>query len=485
MSPNKALKDVIFIHALLPVIFLLLVVSYGLVIRPLVFDQSAFPVEFIFLIAAIFVGIELIWLGHDWDEILKSISVKLTMALPAFLILFTIGIIIGSWMISGTIPMLVYYGIKIIDPSYIYLLAFLISIIFSLMTGTSWGSVGSIGVVFIGIASALGANMGITAAAVVGGAFFGDKMSPLSDTTNIAAIATEVKLFDHIQSMMYTTVPSALITAILYFILGFVYPPVTTALSTEASKLFLGGLENSFHFNVFLLIPPLIILIGSAKQKAILPTMIFSMIAAVILTILFQDFDFSEILQSLIRGFDTEMINGTAVISDGLKTLLNRGGLYALTDAIVISFTVFVFIGAMSHINAMSIVVNRVFRFSKTARSTILSALAATAVTSSLTASQYATSFIVGSAFNEKFDLLGIPRKVLSRSIEDTGTMLESIIPWHPSNLFVLMTLGVAYQDFWHWHFMALTNIIIAPLFAVFGIACFIKKGEANKSSKN
>jgi NhaC family Na+:H+ antiporter len=478
MNPKTKDIEIKFSHTLFPVIALLIAVTYGLVMRPLVFDLPAFPVEFIFVFAAIVVGAELLWLGFKWDDIQVTIIEKMKMAIPAFLILFTIGIIIGSWMISGTIPMLVYYGLEIINPTYMYVLSFWIAIIFSLMTGTSWGSIGSIGVVLIGISGAMGANIGITAGAIVGGAFFGDKMSPLSDTTNVAAIATEINLFDHIQSMMYTTVPSAIITSIIYIVLGFVYQPEMTTQLTEAAIQFNTGLEQSFNFNILLLIPPLIILFGSANRKPIMPTMIISMVTAVILTFLFQDFTVADTLQSLIRGFDTSMITSDVFIPEGLKTLLNRGGLYALTDAIVISFTVFIFIGAMSHINAMPRVVDRVFRFSKTAKSTILSALAATAVTNAFTANQYATSFIVGGAFNEKFDNLGIHRKVLSRSIEDTGTMLESIVPWHPSCVFAVVTLGVTYGDFWHWHFMALTNIAIAPLFAFLGIAVFktIKK---------
>ena len=164
-------------------------------------------------------------MGFSWGKIQDAVISKISKGFPAILILFAIGIIIGSWIVSGTMPMLVYWGIKIIDPDYIYILAFIIPIVFSLLTGTSWGSVGTIGVVIIGVATTIEADLGITAGAIIGGAYFGDKLSPLSDTTNIAAIATEVDLYDHIRSMMNTTLPSALIAGVVFFIMGFVHPP--------------------------------------------------------------------------------------------------------------------------------------------------------------------------------------------------------------------------------------------------------------------
>ena len=205
MRPKKSLS---FFYTILPILFLGLMIIYGMVLRPKVFGQSQFPLEIVFMLASIFAITELMIFGFDWNDIQDSIVRKIARGFPAILILFAIGVIIGTWMISGTIPMLIYYGIRLINPDYIYILAFIIPIIFSTLTGTSWGSIGTIGVVVIGVASVINANLGITAGAIVGGAFFGDKLSPLSDTTNIAAMATEVDLYDHIRSMMVTTLPS-------------------------------------------------------------------------------------------------------------------------------------------------------------------------------------------------------------------------------------------------------------------------------------
>ena len=462
-----------FAHALLPILVLLALVVYGLIVRPLFLDQPAFPLEVVFILAATFVIGELFALGYPWKAIERSIVEKLVSALPAFFILFAIGLIISSWMISGTIPMLVYYGLKIINPAFLYLLAFLVPVVFSTLTGTSWGSAGAVGIVIIGIAGAMGGHLGITAGAVIGGAYFGDKMSPLSDTTNIAALAVEVDLFAHIRSMTYTTVPSAVLSSMLYLGLGFVYPPTidTTDLSTITP--FLNALDAVFTFNVFLLLPPVIVLVASFKRKPTVPTLVVSMLTACALALLFQRFTLADVLLALRSGFHTDMITWIDAFPEEVVTLLNRGGLYALIEAIVIAFMVFIFIGAMDVIDAMPTVVNRAFRFARSRSATILSSLAASAVTNALTSNQYATSFIVGDAFKSKYDGLKIPRKVLSRSLEDTGTMLESLVPWTPTAVFMVATLGVPYADYWNWQFLSLINFIIAPTLAILGVGCF------------
>lgn len=462
-----------FVFVLLPILALLGIIGYGLIIRPHLLQQPAFPLEIVFILAAIVAVAELTWLGFGWETIQQSIVQKIARAMPAFMILLSIGLIIGSWMVSGTIPMLVYYGLKTIHPNYIYLLAFWIPIVFSTLTGTSWGSVGSIGIVLIGIAGAMGAHMGITAGAIVGGAYFGDKLSPLSDTTNMAALATDVDLFDHIHSMLYTTLPSAILASVLYWILGFIYPPAILTADIGEVEPFLRALETMFHFNLLLLLPPLIVLYGSLRRKPTVPTLAVSMLSAGILALLFQDFSLADVLQSMYKGFRVEMATWMSDVPERVVTLVNRGGLYALVEAVIIALTVFMFIGTIDLIDAMPRVVNRVFRFARRRAGTILSTLAAAALTNSLTSNQYATSFIVGDAFKRKYDDLGIPRKVLSRSLEDTGTMLESLVPWHPSAVFMVMTLGIPFQDYWHWQFLSLINFIVAPTLAILGIGCF------------
>lgn len=470
---SKTQREISFFHLLLPILFLLVLIIYGLILRPQFFQQPAFPLEVLFIFAATFAIGELFWLGFKWDDILNTIVRKIASAMPAFLVLLSIGLIIGSWMVCGTIPMLVYYGLKFINPNLIYLLAFIVPALFSILTGTSWGSAGAVGIVIMGISGAMEAHLGITAGAIVGGAYFGDKMSPLSDTTNLAAIAADVNLFDHIRSMVNTTAPSSLIALSIYFILGYIYPPNQGNTDSTQIEPFMNALETMFVFSPFLLIPPIIVLFCSVRKKPAIPTIVVSMLSASMLALLFQRFTLADILQSLYKGFNADMAHWIGPVPERVEILLNRGGLYALNDAVIVAFMVFIFIGALDHINAMPIVVKRVFSFVRTRPLTILSSLGAAAVTNALTSNQYATSFIVGDSFKSRYDALGISRKVLSRSIEDTGTMLESIVPWHPSAVFMVLTLGVPFADYWHWQLLSVINIMVAVLFAVTGIGCF------------
>ena len=473
MSPKRALP---FLARILPVLFLGILIIYGMVIRPKVFAQPSFPLEVVFMLAAVFAITQLLFLRFKWENIQDAIVLKLSRGFPAILILFSIGIIIGTWMVSGTIPMLIYYGISFINPAYIYLLAFLIPIVFSTLTGTSWGSIGTIGVVIIGVAAVIEANLGITAGAIVGGAFFGDKLSPLSDTTNLAAMATDVDLYDHIRSMMVTTFPSALIAAVIYFILGFVFPPSGSEVNTEHVTLTLNSISSMFNFNGWLLIPPVIVLIGSIQKMATLPTLLTSSMSATLIALIFQPYSSADVMATIHRGFNSDMaywINGAP---ENINILFSRGGLYELNEAIIFSIMVFVFIGSIDLIDSMPSIVDKTFGFIKSKASLIISSLFATAFTNGITSNQSATSFIIGDAFGRRYDESGISRKVLSRSIEDYGTMFESLIPWHATTIFLTMTLGVSYGEYWHWQLLSLINLIIAPTLAILGKGCFYSK---------
>jgi NhaC family Na+:H+ antiporter len=474
-----------FIHALLPILFLSALIGYGLILRPLFLKQVAFPLEVVFLLASVFSIGQLLIMGFAWDDILKAIVKKLARALPAILILFAIGVIIGSWIISGTIPMLIYYGIKMINPDYLYVLSFLIPIIFSTLTGTSWGSVGTIGVVLIGMAGAIDADLAITAGAIVGGAYFGDKISPLSDTTNLAAMAADVGLYDHIRSMMNTTLPAALIATVAFLVVGFVRPVGDGVIDSAQVSNTLIAIEGMFHFNVFLLIPPLVVLYGSITRKATLPTLLASAMVASLLALIFQDYSVENVINTLNTGFDTSMATWMSGVPENVIVLFTRGGLYELNFAIMLSFVIFTFVGSIDMIDAMPRIVNRVFAFAKTKSSVILSSLFASAFTNVTTSNQSATSFIVGDAFAKKYDQYGIPRKVLSRSIEDYGTMIENIIPWTTTGVFMAATLGVPVTDYWYWQLMTLANLVIAPLLAITGKGCFYKEKRDLKGQMN
>ena len=366
------------VQAIVPVVVLIVLIGYGLILRPLVFGQPQLPLEMIFIFSASVTVVQLLLTGHKWNDIQDSIVMKFQKALPAFFILFCVGMVISSWIVCGTIPMLVFFGLKSIDPGYLYIISFLAPIVFSTLTGTSWGSVGTIGVVLIGIATALEANLGITAGAIIGGAYFGDKLSPLSDTTNMAALGAEVELYDHIRSMLWTTLPSALVVAAIYFWLGSIYPPQVRGGELQQLQPFLQAFEEIFRFSWWLLLPPMIVLIGSLLRYPTAPVLVTSVLVACTLSLVFQQFSLTDVVASVHKGFDVSMASDWAPeVPERFQILLNRGGLYALADAIIIAFMVFIFIGAMDHIRAMPTLVSRVLRLVKSPRITVLGTLLA------------------------------------------------------------------------------------------------------------
>ncbi len=474
-SPN-------FRTAILPVGFLLVVLLYGLLCRPLWLDQPKLPLEVIFLLASAFAIAQLRVLGHSWQQIQESIVHRLSRGMPGFFVLFAIGMLIGSWIVSGTIPMLVHWGVRVLDPQWFYLLAFLVPVVFSTLTGTSWGSAGTVGVVIMGIALSIDADVAVTAGAVIGGAYFGDKMSPLSDTTNMAALGAEVDLFEHIRSMMWTTIPSAIIAAAVYTVVGLVWPPTGNA-ATADSVAFLAGLDSIFTFHPVLLLPPVVVLIGSIRRMPTIPVLGTAILVASVLAMVLQPFTVASVCSALTTGFTADMATTDQDLPAGVVKLIERGGLYSMREAIFVAFLVFFFIGILDRIDAMPTVVNRLFRFARGQRDTVLSALGSAALTNALTANQYATSFIVGDAFKQRFDDLGVPRKILSRSIEDTGTMIESLVPWHPTAVFMVATLGVEVGDYWCWQILTLSNLVIAPLLAITGIGCYYRLTSRRESS--
>ncbi|MBO0993103.1 Na+/H+ antiporter NhaC [Bacillus sp. SD088] len=492
----KTKKEVSIFRSALPIISLFLLILVGVIIMPQltatmteVTDSSgtvstvkepgeAMPLELVFIFATIISIANLFSMGFKWKEIENEVVKKVAKLVPAAMILFSIGLIVGSWVFSGTIPMLIYYGVDLINPNYIYLVAFIVPSIFSILTGTSWGSAGTIGVVLLGIAAAIDANLAIVAGAVVGGAYFGDKMSPLSDTTNIAALAADVPLMDHIRSMINTTGPAYILAAITYAIIGF-----TTSINSDAAQLndiviLKNELSSLFNFsNLFLiiiiLIPIIIVLYGSFTKKPTVPTLIVSSIIAALIGVFLHGFSFEQMLAALNTGFDTSLVFPDVEINKDVTEILNRGGLYSMVEPVIISIMVFIFVGTLDCIDAIPNIINKSFAWIKSRPQAIISSLFATGLTNALTSNQFATSYIIAEAFRPIYSKFKIPRKVLSRSIEDYGTMIENLLPWTTTGVFMFGALGVSALDYWKFQFVSLYGFVIAIILALTGIGCF------------
>lgn len=258
-TKGKQIKEPTLFLALLPIITMVVLLCLGYVMFEL-------PPEPLIIASTVVAGIIAVRLGHSYNDILNSIAQKIAKTMPAILILIAVGLMIGAWMVGGTIPMMIYYGLKIINPQFLLITAFLVTSVVSVCTGTSWGSAGTIGVAFMGVGAGLDVNLAAVAGAVVAGAYFGDKLSPLSDTTNIAALSTGVNLYEHIGHLLYTTLPSFIVAGIVYVITGLNTHTAGAGIPEKVGTI-MDTLGTIYHWNLLLVVPILIVLYGSIRQK--------------------------------------------------------------------------------------------------------------------------------------------------------------------------------------------------------------------------
>ncbi|RVU54470.1 Na+/H+ antiporter NhaC [Anaerosphaera multitolerans] len=467
MNQSKIKKTPSLFLAILPIIIMMVLLGLGYV----VLDLRA---EVLMLVSAIFAGFIAIYLGYSWDDIMDSIVGKLSKTMPAIFILIIVGFMIGSWMIGGTIPMMVYYGLKIISPKYIAVTSFIVTAIVSICTGTSWGSAGTVGVALMGVATGMGANLPLVAGSIVSGAYFGDKMSPLSDTTNLAPIAAGSNLYDHIFHMFYTTIPGAIICIVVYTFAGFSAVGKIPADDSQSIKLILDTLVSLFKFNPLILLPPVIVLYGSVRKKPTIPVMLLSSFVAFFNAIIFQNFTLQQCFQASIDGFNINMFaqNGIDVsnlISD-IPTLLNRGGMISMLGTVLIAFCAYAFAGTVSVTGSLDIVLNKLMTLVSSVAGLIISTIISCIVAVCVTSNGQLSILLPGEMFSKEYIKRGLEPKNLSRTLEDSATVVEPIVPWTAAAVYMANTLGVSTIQYLPWAILCYTGVIFAVFYAVTGI---------------
>jgi len=314
-NPKQRDKKPSLTVALIPLIAmaLLLGVGYG------VYKIAA---QVLLVTAAFITGILGLILRFKWKEMEEGIVNSIHKAMPAILIMLCVGILIGSWIACGTIPMVIYYGLKLISPQYFLVTACFVCSITSLTTGTSWGTIGTLGVAFIGIAMGLGIPLGPAAGAIVAGAYFGDKMSPFSDVTNLAPVAAGSNLFDHIKHMLWSATPAWLIGLAIYFFVGLKYSG--EKVESETMTLITQTLKDNFRFNILLLLPMAIVFYFAFTKKPTIPGMLLSSFVAGILAIIFQGASVTEVATAMNTGYQAQ--TGVKDVDE----LISRGGLMSM-----------------------------------------------------------------------------------------------------------------------------------------------------------
>lgn len=456
-------KQPSLLHASICCLVLVLWVGFGIFF--LKSPSGDIPLHGILLIGLIWVALNALVLGCRYAQVREAMLVGSRRAMPAMFIFLLIGVVIATFILSGTVATLVYYGLKFMHPAIFLPAGLILCSLMSLATGTSWGTVGTGGIVLIGIGGAMGIPLPIVAGMVISGASFGDKMSPVSDTTNLAALSADTDLYAHIKSMIYTTGPSYLIALLAFTFIGLNY--VNQSLPADELQTLLTGLDSYFQINLWMLTPMLVLLVLSMKRMAAEAAMLIAALIAAIMAVIFQ----GQELQAVIAGFydGARISTGDAT----LDNLLSRGGITSMAWTYTMSVIAICLGALLEQFGFLSALIQTLLRKVKRAASLVTTSIVTAFASNLALGESYISIILGGQMLKDDYDKMGVDRSVLSRSLEEGATLMTSLIPWTTTGAFYSATLGIATLEYAQWALLNWVNPLIAVLFAWLGIALF------------
>ncbi|MEQ8952644.1 MAG: Na+/H+ antiporter NhaC [Gammaproteobacteria bacterium] len=409
--------------------------------------------------------------GHPYQEIRDFMSAAVTRALPAIQIFILIGMVIASFIKAGTIATLMYFGLDWLSPALFLPIGMLLCAIMSVATGTSWGTVGTLGVVFIGMGSAMGIPLPVVAGMVVCGATFGDKMSPVSDTTNLAAMSADTNLYRHIYVMLYTTLPSFVLALVIFTLLGTGY--ANNEFRADELLDIRQALTGEYRFSPLITLLPIAVLaVLSIRRFAPEVTMSLSVVVAVLVAIIYQHQDPVAVLNSLWANTP-----GTTGL-ESIDELLGRGGISSMSYTLILAVLAITLGGILHGAGFLTVllagIISRIKRTTSLLATTILSGM----IGNMGLGEAYISIILNCQLFQQKFDEAGLERAMLSRSVEEGATLTTPLIPWTTAGAFYTATLGVPVLDYIGFAFFNYLNGIIAVIMAALGLGLFRSTGR-------
>jgi NhaC family Na+:H+ antiporter len=470
---TKIKKPSLF-QSLIPIFFLI----FFLVLNVNFFDDTLSGANQIaLLLASTIGGIVSVALGHNWYDVRKQVVKSIGSAMPSMLILLLIGSLAGTWLISGVVPTLIYYGLKILHPSIFLVASVVICALVSLATGSSWSTVATIGVALLGIGNALGFSSGIVAGSIISGAYFGDKMSPLSDTTNLAPAMAGTDLFTHIRYMVYTTAPTMLITLILFFIIGLNYDYSGGEANVQSTLM---AIEHSFNITPWLFLVPVILIIVIVNKMPPLPSIMTGVLLGGLFAAIFQpqiinqvaNIDGNYAMKSYIAIMKSMFGNVSIITEDKVvNDLLSTRGMAGMLNTIWLILSAMVFGGIMEAAGLLVRITESVIKLAKTTGSLVATTVG-TCLFFNITASdQYISIVVPGRMFAKTYRDRGLKPELLSRTLEDSGTVTSALIPWNTCGATQSAVLGVPVLTYLPYAFFN----IISPFMSIFMAAFNIK----------
>jgi len=473
MSVDSSPRTPSMFDSAIPVIALVIMLAGAVTLFG---DNSSYgPNQIALLVAmgiAVVIGIKN---GFSWSEIEKAIVNGISLSLGAILILLSVGALIGTWLLSGTVPTMIYYGLKILDPSWFYAASCIICGIVAMSIGSSWTTAATIGVALLGISQGLDLSPAITAGAVISGAYFGDKVSPLSETTNLAPAIAGSELFAHIRYMLWTTVPSIATALVIFTILGFTE---STTASTEAIDSLNEQLASQFNLSVFNLVPLVVLLVLAIRKAPAFIAVSIGAIIGAIWAVLFQPELIGRLageglsqVEANLRVVWTAFFDGVSIETGNseLNDLLSGGGMSSMLNTTWLIMCALSFGAVLEHLGMLKVFVTAILKTAKSTGSLIASTVATCFSTNLITADQYMAIVMPGRMYKEEYERRGLHPVVLSRTLEDSGTITSPLIPWNTCGAYMYSVLMVNPLDYLFYCFFNIINPILAVIYGFIG----------------
>jgi NhaC family Na+:H+ antiporter len=466
-------KEPTFIESIIPIIFLIILLTANVIFWD---DTLAGSNQVALLSAATLAGLISIRYGSSWIKLRKQIVDTISTSMPAILILLLIGSLAGTWLISGVVPALIYYGLDVIHPAIFLFAAVVTSGIVSLATGSSWSTIATIGVALLGIGKAIGYNDAIVAGAIISGAYFGDKMSPLSDTTNLAPAVSGTDLFTHIKYMLYTTVPSMTLTLIIFLVIGFNFDTTVTNVHPEDVQM---AIKNTFNITPWLFLVPAILFAVIISKVPPLPSLAIGVALGAVAAVIFQPHiieSLSNVSGNYIKASYIAVMQSiygeTSIKTSDLamNRLFSAGGMAGMLPTIWLILSAMVFGGMMEATGMLKKITLSILRLVNSDASLIAST-AASCVFFNITASdQYIAIVVPGEMYHDAFEDRGLKPEVLSRTLEDSGTVTSVLVPWNTGGATQAKVLGVPTLEYLPFAFFNIISPLMTVAFAYFNI---------------
>ena len=468
-------KSPTLVDAIIPIIVLIIMLSFSVYLYG---DNSSYGANQIALIlSASIAAIIAIKNGYSWKEVESGIVKGIGMGMRAILILLAVGALIGTLIMSGTVPAMIFYGLDILSPSFFYFTACIICAISSISIGSSWTVAGTLGVALMGIATGLGLSPSVTAGAIISGAYFGDKMSPLSDTTNLAPAIAGTDLFSHIRHMAWTTGPSLIIALIIFLIMGLTSNAEGNA---EGLELIQSTLNQIFNISIISFVPIIVIFVLAYKKMPAFPTILIGALLAGLFSILLQPEVVSNFVNqpelssalTMISGVWTALHSGF-VLESGVTVvddLLTRGGMASMLNTIWLVVCALTFGAVLETAQLLHKIVEKVLIFANSTGSLIVTTIATCIGINIIAADQYIAIVLPGRMYRAEFKRRKLASRNLSRALEDSGTITSPLIPWNTCGAYMSASLGIATFSYLPYCFFNLVNPVIAILYALLNV---------------